>query len=94
VAEGQYTIRYRSSDAEAGTALIVEDEGGRSYLLTRQGLGCAWRSTPTPHPIARLLREQNWVPVAEVTPHTLDALCHLAQLARLAPEEDEALASK
>jgi hypothetical protein len=92
--EHAYAIRYRATTGRAGTALIVEDDDGWAYLLTRQGLGCAWRSTPPPRPIARFLREASWVPVPRVAPYTLADLCRLVHLAPPATGENGPLAAK
>jgi hypothetical protein len=92
--EPQYTIRYRHRVATSTDALVVEEDGGRTYLLTREGFACHWSSAAPRRPIARVLRGAGWVPVPRVAPYTLPDLCRLVHFTTAAPCEAGAAAAK
>ena len=73
-----YTIRYRYYRAEGGTALIVEDRWGASYLFSEGRLQFRLRLTDAGARLARLLAARGtWNHVPDAAPYTL------AELARL-----------
>jgi len=74
-----YTIRYRCYRAERGTALIVEDRWGASYLFSEGRLQFRLRLADAGARLAQLLAVRggwNHVPVA--APYTLAELARLA----------------
>jgi len=75
-----YTIRYRCDDADADTALIVEDECAVAYLFSQGECRLRLARAGACVSLARQLASWGqWTRVPQVAPYTLDGLRALTQ---------------
>lgn len=77
-----YTIRYRCDDADADTALIVEDERAVAYLFSQGQFRLRLAGSGACASLARQLAGWGrWTRVPQVAPYTLDGLRSLTRTA-------------
>lgn len=88
--QARYTIRYRCG---VGRALIVEDEGGTSYIFDGQEFCCRLGGAHAPAVIATMLHRLGWRPVPPVAPYTLYELSKMLLPTVSPPHRTDALSA-
>lgn len=77
VPDARFTIRFRRARRPDRLAVVLEDEAGAAYLLSRRGRRFRLKRLHTGEPPSAELSRRGWRRLPEVSPYSLAELRHL-----------------